>query len=135
MKRLLSVMFLVLVGMMVASAQLPPSITFSSSTPFMVGNATLPPGQYIIRGIDSDALIEVSSESAKASAIVEVEPVDLNSTPTKSDVSFKKYGNSLVLKTITVAGSNTAYQTVWSYSEKKAKKSSGKATTVSTPSK
>jgi hypothetical protein len=66
---------------------------------FYVGNAKLPPGKYIIRPMeDSDlTVMEISSADSLISALFDVEDVQANSSPAKSELIFNKYGDRYFL--------------------------------------
>jgi hypothetical protein len=66
---------------------------------FHAGNAKLPPGKYIIRPLDDSDLtvMEISSADGSISALFDVEDVQANSTPAKSELIFNKYGDSYFL--------------------------------------
>jgi hypothetical protein len=66
---------------------------------FHAGNVKLPAGKYIIRPLDDSDLtvMEISSADGSISALFDVEDMQANSTPTKSELIFNKYGNSYFL--------------------------------------
>jgi hypothetical protein len=109
----------------------PFNITFTSKTPFAVDSATLPAGSYQIRLLDQDEnLFECAATSGSHSVLFEADMHE--EVPTKTDVTFAKYGDKLILKNISVAGV-AGYFIATSLPEKRAKKGGVKPTSVSTP--
>ena len=66
---------------------------------FHVGNTKLPAGEYRIHPLeDSDlTLMEISSADGSASTLFQVQEIESNTTPTKSELIFNKYGNQYFL--------------------------------------
>jgi hypothetical protein len=66
---------------------------------FYAGNAKLPAGKYVIRTVDNTDLtfMEISSADGSTSALFEVRDAEANSSPAKSEVIFKKYGDRYFL--------------------------------------
>jgi hypothetical protein len=116
-----------------ALAQGGPAATFTAPGAFTAGDATFPAGTYTIRQ-DQDTLQEwvISNDSQTYSAFVTTQQVDTTAPIQKTEITFHKYGDYLVLKQIAIAGLNTRYVVQTSYPEKKAAKS-GKPTKVSVP--
>ena len=130
MKKLLMVTCLALVTVGVASAQL---LTFTSKTPFSVGNGNLPAGTYQIQSVGDDLMtFQVSSASTGHGVLFEADSTD--TTPTMSAVTFLKYGDKLILKSFSVNGGGGYFIPI-SLPEKQAKKSGAKPTKVTTPAK
>ena len=82
-----------------AHAQIVGSIEVNIPFQFHAGNAKLPPGNYIIRVLDSSepTVMEISSDDGSTSALFEVQGTEANSTPAKSELIFNKYGNRYFL--------------------------------------
>ena len=114
-------------------AQGGPAVTFTASGAFNAGEATFPAGTYTIRQ-DQDTLQEwvISNDSLAVSAFITTQVVDATTANQKTEITFHKYGDTLVLKEITIAGMKTRYVVQMSHPEKKAAKS-GKPTKVSVP--
>jgi hypothetical protein len=74
----------------------------------------------------------MTNDSERYDSFIMAEPVDTDSPSPKSEVTFKKYGTTLVLKQIWINGNNTTYIVFTSYAEKKAS-NTGKPTKVSIP--
>jgi hypothetical protein len=108
-----------------------PGVSFTASAPFTAGEAKFPAGTYTIRQEpDSQTEWLISNESTGYSAFFSSEPGDANTSNQKSEVTFQKYGDNLVLKAFSVAGVVTNYVVQTSYAEKKASKA-GSPTKVS----
>ncbi len=106
----------------------PFNITFTSKTPFAVDAATVPAGTYQIRLVDQDDnLFECASTSGSHSVLFEADMHE--EIPAKTDVTFAKYGDKLILKNISIAGVGGYFITT-SLPEKRAKKGGVKATNV-----
>jgi hypothetical protein len=121
---------LILMSMGIISAQ-EFNLKFTSKTPFSVGNGSLPAGTYQIRSIDEDnTTFECAAVSGSPSVLFEADALD--TTPTKTEVTFRKYGDKLVLKNISIAG-DQGYWIPISLHEKHHKKGRVKPTNVSTP--
>jgi hypothetical protein len=107
-------------------------IMFTSAASFVAGNTIFPAGTYTIRQAQDDLSVwQISSDSKSASAYLLTEPIDV-SAPAKSELTFNKYGEQLILKRILVSGNVTAYIVQTSYTERKAAKA-GKPTKVAVP--
>ncbi len=130
MKKLLLFTFLALLTVSVASSQI---LTFTSKSPFSVGNGNLPAGTYQIQNVGEDLMtFQISSASTGHGVMFEADSTD--TTPTTSAVTFAKYGDKLILKSFTVNGGG-GYFIPLSLPEKQAKKSGTKPTKVTTPAK
>jgi hypothetical protein len=66
---------------------------------FHAGDAKLPAGKYIIHHVDNGDLLmmEITSVDGSTSALFDVHDAEANSTPTKSELIFNKYGNRYFL--------------------------------------
>ncbi len=129
---ILAVLFgtLVVLG---ASAQGGPALIFTSSGPFIAGDAKFPAGTYTIRQEpESDQEWEISNDSTTHSAFFGTYQGDPITANQKVEVTFQKYGKTLILKGFTIAGLPTSYVVEASYAEKKAAKT-GSPTKVSVP--
>jgi len=132
MKKLLMLTCLALLIAGVASAQ-QQLINFTSKSPFSIGNTKLPAGNYQISTDGSDLMLfECTNESKGTSVLFEADSTD--TTPSKSSVTFAKYGDQLVMKGFTAAGGQGFFIPL-SLPEKQAKKSGAKPTKVTTPAK
>jgi hypothetical protein len=106
-------------------------LKFIAKTPFAIGNGSLPAGSYEIRSLDMDSnLFECAASSGSPSVLFEADP--LETTPTKTDVTFMKYGDKMVLKNMSVEGEQAFWIPV-SLPEKHHKKGAVKPSKVSSP--
>jgi hypothetical protein len=66
---------------------------------FHAGNTKLPAGKYVIHTLDNAdlTLMEISSADGSTSALFEVRQTEADSTPTKTELIFNKYGNRYFL--------------------------------------
>jgi len=127
---ILTCLMLLTVGIVSAQQQL---ISFTSKSPFTIGNAKLPAGTYQISASGQDLMVfECTNESTKTSVMFEADATD--NPPKTSSVTFAKYGDLLVLKSFGSAGSQGFFIPL-SLPEKQAKKSGAKPTKVTTPAK
>jgi hypothetical protein len=121
---------LILMSMGIISAQ-DFNLKFTSKTPFSVGNGSLPAGTYQIRPIDEEnTTFECAAASGSPSVLFEADALD--TTPTKTEVTFRKYGDKLVLKNMSIAGEQVYWIPI-SLHEKHHKKGRVKPTKVSIP--
>jgi hypothetical protein len=108
-------------------------VTFTAPAPFTVGESKFPAGTYtIVQEPNIQTEWQIYNASRANSAFFSTEPGDANTSNQKSEVSFHKYGDNLVLKEFSVAGIATNYVVETSYAEKKASKA-GSPTKVSVP--
>jgi len=79
---------------------------------FVVGNTTLPPGDYIFRvAQDSElAVMTVTSANGKTVVDVLVQQTTADHTPVHSELTFRKYGNTEFLNKIFERGSKDGAQ-------------------------
>jgi hypothetical protein len=121
---------LMLLGANILSAQ-QFSITFTMKTPFVVGEGTLPAGNYVIRSLDDeDSTFECAAASGAPSVMFEADAHE--TVPTTTGVTFQKYNNKLILKNMSIAGQQGFFIPI-SLTEKHTKKTGGKPTKVTQP--
>jgi len=128
------VVITVLTGLSFASsvrAQAGNAIEFKVTSAFVAGDAKLPAGTYTIRQ-DPDSQLEwvISNDSKGISAFLPTDPLSPTTPNQKTEVTFQKYGNTLVLKEIWIPGLSNGFSVQTSYAEKKAAKA-GSPTKVS----
>ena len=102
---------LVLAGAQNASAQITNSVEFTTAFPFTVGNTTVPAGTYTIRP-DDDASNILVLTGARSDVLFETENKTQESIPSKTELTFNRYGDGYVLKGIQVEGSEIGYVTL-----------------------
>jgi hypothetical protein len=113
----------------VIAQQFSDSIAFTTTFPFSVGNATLPPGKYTVRSIeDEKSVMEVSGVNTPTSVMLEVEPASSEQPHKKGEVVFKKYGDKYVLSEVWPEGSNAGALAVKSRVEQMHEKKNGAPT-------
>jgi hypothetical protein len=123
---------LVLLGLGLASAQVFSDLDFTAPSSFVVGNATLPAGKYVIRLSDDPSLMEIANESGSISVLFEVEPLDTVMAAKSTEIEFNKYGSKLVLKSIRIQGTSSGAMSSTEMAERRHMKL-GKATKVVVP--
>jgi hypothetical protein len=136
MKTLISKFFIlaVLIGTLVASGAMAQTneIEFKAPGPFLAGQTSFPAGTYTLRQSQDDLTAwEIFGDSKSASAWLLTEPMDSEGPKSKTELTFHKYGNTLVLKQIWVQG-NVSYVVHTDYAERKAAKA-GTPTKVAVP--
>ena len=134
MKKLLTLACLTLFAVGIASAQQAGQqlISFTSKTPFTIGNASLPAGNYMISTGDQDmGLFQCMNEAKGTSVMFEADASDTNSKG--SSVTFLKYGDKMVLKSFSSGALQQSYFIPLSLPEKQAKKAGVKPTKVTSP--
>jgi len=99
--------FFVIAGAQALNAQIMDSIHARVDHSFVIGDQTLPPGEYTFRvSINPDeSLMTAISENGKTSAQFLVRQSVDNHTPNHSELVFRKYGNTEFLSKIFEAGS------------------------------
>jgi hypothetical protein len=104
-------------------AQAGNAIEFKVTSSFVAGDAKLPAGTYTIRqDPDNQLELEISNDAKAYSAFLPTDPLSPASPNQKNEVTFQKYGNTLVLKEIWIAGLSTGFSVQTSYAEQKAAK-------------
>lgn len=95
----LAAAFMAAIGGVTANAQVTDRITFKTDFPFVAGNATLPAGSYTVSPMDDDpSVLELSN--GKVSVLLDTEGDQPARAPSKTEVTFNKYGNTYVLHEI-----------------------------------
>jgi hypothetical protein len=116
-----------------ARAQGGPALTFKVSGPFIAGDTKFPAGTYTIRQEpESDEEWDISSDSKALSAFLATYQGDPIASNQKVEVTFQKYGNTLILKGFAIPGLPKNFVVQESYAEKKAAKT-GNPTKVTAP--
>ena len=105
---------------MPAVAQIANGVDFVTTFPFYAGNTKMPAGAYTIVQSDlGQGLIEIRDKNAAHSAFIDFTPTQSEQAHQKSDVSFKKYGNTEFLSQIWIAGQTFGMQIEPTKAEKK----------------
>jgi hypothetical protein len=89
------------------NAQITGQIRAHINHSFVIGNTTLPPGDYVFQYLaDSDlSVMTANSENDKTTVVFAVETVTDNHMPNHSEIVFRKYGNTEFLDKIFEVGS------------------------------
>jgi len=120
---------LVLVSTIPAMAQIANQVTFEAPFAFYAGNAKLPAGSYRVTQPDAnDQLLLVESADGVHSVFVEYVPVDSAEPSKKSEVTFKKYGSTDFLNSISVQGDDSGMKILQTKAEQKAAKTATAST-------
>ena len=107
-----------------ASAQIIEPITFTTSFPFTVGDATVPAGRYTVRQDDDNPTI-FELTGAHTTVLFQTRDAAARETPAKSEVVFKRYGDGYVLKSIWLEGLTSGAETLASEGERHVTKHHG----------
>jgi hypothetical protein len=104
-----------------AQAQIIDQLDVNVPFQFHAGNAKFPAGKYVIQLLDDSNLtvMEIRSANDSTSALFEVRATQVNSTPTKSELIFNKYGNRYFLAKVFEEGSASGSQVAESRYEKR----------------
>lgn len=104
-----------------ANAQIIGGLQANIPFQFHAGAANLPAGTYRIRMLDNSdlTLMEISNMDGTRSALIQVQDTDANSTPTKSELIFNKYGDQYFLAEMFDEGDASGSKVVESNLEKK----------------
>ena len=131
-----SVVIAVLAGLSFVSnvwAQGGNAIEFKATSSFVAGETKFPAGTYTIRQEPENQMEwEITNDTKGYSAFLLTDPANSTASGQKAEVTFQKYGNTLVLKQIWIPGLASGFSVQSSYAEKKAAKA-GSPTKVSVP--
>ena len=105
-----------LAGVSHAGAQIVNTVEFTTTFPFTVGAVTLPAGSYTIRPDDDNPNI-LELVGARTGVFFETRDVAAL-RPAKTEVVFKRYGDTYVLKNVYVDGSDIGVETIAAESER-----------------
>jgi len=91
---------------------------------FHVGNKEFPAGNYRIRTVDNDNLgvMQITSIDSTVSAVFQVHEADANSTPSRTELIFNKYGNNYFLSKLFDEGNRSGSELGESRYEKQVSK-------------
>jgi hypothetical protein len=95
-----------------ASKQITGEIRVNVPFTFHVGNTQLPAGEYTIRraAVDNPDVLEMRSTDGKMAVLISGLPAQSATTPAKTELVFKKYGNVAILSQIFQAGSQSGIE-------------------------
>ena len=117
---LMSLLFLV--SAIPTMAQTDNQVTFETSFPFYAGDTKMPAGNYTMTPDDIAKTILIKSADGSHSVFVEYELVEPDPTPSKTEVSFNKYGATDFLGRISIVGNTYGMQILPSRAEQDAAK-------------
>ncbi len=108
---LISFLF-VTVGALWLHAQIINGVKAHVDHSFIIGNTTLPPGEYTFRMMPDTELtvMHVTSENDKTNVEFLVREAIDDHTPSHSELVFRKYGNTEFLNKVFEAGSKTGIE-------------------------
>jgi len=117
------------IGASKAKAQIIGDLEVNIPFQFHVGNTKLPAGEYRIQVLDNSDLkvMEISSTDGSTSALFEVQQAQANSTPTRSELVFNKYGNRYFLAELFEEGSSSGSEVLKSRYEKRVSQKAAEA--------
>jgi hypothetical protein len=112
-----------------AMAQVDNKVTFEAPFEFYAGNTQMPAGSYTVSQPDINAkVLLIESPTGGHSAFVDYLPVEADAPPSKSQITFNKYGTTDFLNLITLQGQKSEMQIVESQAEQDAAKADAAAT-------
>jgi hypothetical protein len=108
----LATFFLLAVGTPWLNAQITNTIQARIDHPFVIGNTTLPAGEYTFRMMQNSELsiVTATSQNDKTSVQFIVREAIDNRTPMHTELTFRKYGNTEFLNKIFESGSKTGVE-------------------------
>jgi hypothetical protein len=118
---LIAVVFALTIHPSQARAQIVGELEVNIPFQFHAGNTKLPAGKYLIHALDDadQTIMEISSADDSISALFEVQVVNADSTPNKSEVVFNKYGDRYFLAELLQEGNPVGSKVVESRYEKR----------------
>ena len=115
-----------------ANAQVTDRITFTTNFAFVAGNTTLPAGSYTVTPMDDDpSVLELSN--GKVSVLLDTQADQPARTPSKTEVTFNKYGNTYVMHEIVDPAAQGGAVILPSHAEKRHQKAHGTPTPQAVP--
>jgi hypothetical protein len=92
-----------------AHAQIVGNLQVNVPFAFQAGNSKLPAGEYRVHMVENSGLtvMEISTLDGTNSVLVQVRDAEANSTPTKSEMTFNKYGNNYFLAKVFDEGNSS----------------------------
>jgi hypothetical protein len=105
-------LFFVIAGTPRLNAQIVNGIRARLDHSFVIGNATLPPGEYTFRMVDNTdlSMMTVTSENDKVTVEFIVRDATDDHRPDHSELFFRKYGNTEFLSKLFEAGSRSGVE-------------------------
>jgi hypothetical protein len=107
-----------------ATAQINEVVKFDAPFAFYAGNAKMPAGSYTLtRSDDNGEVLKLENVDHSQSVFVRYVTVDEINPSSSTEVSFKKYGNTDFLNSISLKGENSEIQIMPSNAEQSAAQS------------
>lgn len=99
---------------------------------FIVGQRTLPAGEYIVEPNrrDFDRVWLIQSRDGRTSALFTTKQVQTNETPEQTKLIFHKYGDQYFLSQVWSPGGNTGHELLMTRTERELAKKAVKRDTV-----
>ncbi len=109
---LVACLFFVVLEAPLLNAQIANEIRAHLNHSFVIGNTTLPPGEYTFQVLQDsqNSVMTATSENDKTSVSFVVGAAIDNHTPAHSELIFRKYGNTEFLSKIFEAGSKSGLE-------------------------
>jgi hypothetical protein len=109
--------FVVLVGVQTASAQITTPVEFTTAFPFTVGNAKVPAGSYTISpDPDNGQILELTGSNT--GVFFQAANVETAKNPSKTEVVFRRYGDGYVLHGVWIEGTRDGVEATSTEAEK-----------------
>jgi hypothetical protein len=121
------------IGLGMASAQVMTPLRFTVNSPFYVENTQLPAGAYEILPTTETNLLQMRSLGGNAGVFFRTAEAGNQALPQRSEVMFDKFGKTMVLSSIVVAGQWDASQTMGSKVERGAREASAAPAKIAAP--
>jgi hypothetical protein len=104
-----------------AHAQIVGNLAVNVPFAFQAGKSKLPAGEYRIHMLENSDLtvMQISSVDGANSVLVQVRDAEANSRPTKSELTFNRYGNSYFLAKVFDEGNPSGSEVVETGDEKR----------------
>ena len=85
-----------------AQAQVVGPIEADIQFPFYAGDTKFPPGTYIVKPLDDSdlTLMEISTPDGRNRALFQVRDAQANTSPSKTELIFSKYGDNYFLSKV-----------------------------------
>ena len=99
-------------GLLVGMSAYAQTVNLKADVPFnfIVTGATLPAGEYTIKGLENGQTMSISSSDRKAHTLVLSNRCESINSATKSKLVFHRYGDRYFLANIWVAGATSGRQ-------------------------
>jgi hypothetical protein len=112
-----------------ASPQIEGEIKVDVPFTFYVGNTELPAGQYTINRVlaSNPDVLEIRTSDGKTAVLISGHPAQSPTTPAKTELIFKKYGNVAILSQIFEAGNQEGIELPKLLQEERAGKGGAKS--------